>query len=389
MSTGSSGDAAASGPAGPPVTGSGTVPSVLETRYRRLLRLLPRGYRAVREEEMVATFLAAMRDADPENFDLTLKHGRPGDAEIRAIAALAVRARWGETVAPERFAVRRDGLRSALLMALTVQWTIAVAEVCWWGWSLAFPWVYSGTGFDARSALFGLPMGSWAWIEQWSVVAWLPTLPLVMFGGRTGARWAAWCVALPSIVGMWNAARVVIHADHLWPGYLATVLLDAAMVGGLLALGAARSEEATRRPVPYLMAAGAGVLALNVLPAFHFGGLVGPAAWSGPLTFVLTDVPALWCWAALIAALWTVARWLHHGPVAPSTLLALSVFAGGAMLNRFLAIVNTLPRLDVGFGAAWTAAIITQFVLAGAICIDSGVMAVRRLRNLPVRLYPA
>jgi hypothetical protein len=71
-------------------------PSVLELRYRRLLRLLPRGYREVRADEMVGTFLATMHDADPDNFDLTLTHGRPSGAEIRAVAVLAVRARWGE-----------------------------------------------------------------------------------------------------------------------------------------------------------------------------------------------------------------------------------------------------------------------------------------------------
>jgi hypothetical protein len=48
-------------------------PSPLEVRYRRLLRVLPRPYRAAREDEMVDTFLENEFRADPENADITAR----------------------------------------------------------------------------------------------------------------------------------------------------------------------------------------------------------------------------------------------------------------------------------------------------------------------------
>jgi hypothetical protein len=364
--------------------------SALEARYRRLLRLLPRDYRAAREEEMVDTYLAAMYDADPENFDLALKHGRPSGTEMRAVAALALRARWGETVAPERFAARAAGLRTAMLMALTVLWTTAVVTICWWAWSLAFPEVDrdAGTGFDPWSALFGLPVGSWAWIQQWSLVAWLPTLPLVVFGGRIGARWAAACTALPVSVSVANAVRLMPDVGPVWPGYLVPVLIDIAVFGGLVALGVVTVRGPAHRPVRYFVAACSAVGVFTVIDALvNLGGVIEPdgsaTLWNLPATLFFTDLPAQWCWAAVVAALWLAARRVRLGTVRASTLLALSVFAGVATLYRFAASVDTLPRLDVGLGPMWTAAIVTQFVLAGVICVLSGVMAARRLHRLP------
>src|SRR5262245_51027711 len=61
--------------------------SPLEERYRRLLRVLPRWYRAHREDEMVTTFMAGRRD--PDDRDL----GWPGWPETRAVLALALSTR--------------------------------------------------------------------------------------------------------------------------------------------------------------------------------------------------------------------------------------------------------------------------------------------------------
>lgn len=388
-------------------------PSVLESRYRALLRLLPRGYREVREDEMVDAFLAGQRDTDPENFDLALKHGRPNGAEARAVVALALRARWGETVAPERFAVRRAGLRTALLMTVTVIWTITVANLCWWAWSLALPRVAGGV--DVWGALFGLPVGSWQWFEQWSLLAWLPTLPLVLFAGRAGARWAAACAAVPLVVGASSLVRHLGWTGPMWPGYLAPVLIDAAVAGGLLALGlarpgsaapatrtaraalprrAARAEQEAQHPARYLVAAGAAVLALNVPSALLAPGVLHISAAGGPypasvyaLLFFFNDEAALWCWAAVVAALWLMVRQLRRGTVGAASLLALSVFAGVATLHRLLASVGSLSQWGNSIGAWWNAALITQFVLAATICVIGGILAARRLHRLPAPAY--
>jgi hypothetical protein len=262
-----------------------------------------------------------------------------------------------------------------------------VATTCWWAWSLAHPEVYLDTGFDPWFALFGLRVGSWAWMQQWSLVAWLPTLPLVVFGGRMGARWAAACAALPVFVSVATAVRQMADAGPVWPGYLAPALIDAVVLGGLVTLGAVTVREPAHRPVRFLVAACAAVLALNLPSALYYLG--ASSLVIGPSVFLLTDEPAQWCWAAVIAALWLVARRVRLGTVRTSNLLALSVFAGVAALYRFAASVAALPRLDVGLGPTWTAAIIAQFVLAGAICVLSGVMSARHLNRMPGRRYPA
>ncbi|CCH31585.1 hypothetical protein ABZ816_04815 [Actinosynnema sp. NPDC047251] len=62
--------------------------SNLERRYRALLRVLPRWYRAEREEEMVGLFLTDRDDG------LDREHGWPGWGEAVATAGLAVRVRF-------------------------------------------------------------------------------------------------------------------------------------------------------------------------------------------------------------------------------------------------------------------------------------------------------
>lgn len=67
--------------------------TLLEQRYRTVLRMLPAYYRAEREEEMVETYLDDMDEADQ---DLA----RPAWGEVASIAALSVRTRLGSAGAP-------------------------------------------------------------------------------------------------------------------------------------------------------------------------------------------------------------------------------------------------------------------------------------------------
>lgn len=66
-------------------------PSLLERRYRRLLRVLPPGYRERWADDMVDTFLdvRAGTAADEESYAL----GRPGASDAADVLALAVRLR--------------------------------------------------------------------------------------------------------------------------------------------------------------------------------------------------------------------------------------------------------------------------------------------------------
>ncbi|MEU7892888.1 hypothetical protein AB0B45_08475 [Nonomuraea sp. NPDC049152] len=86
--------------------------TLLEQRYRFVLRMLPASYRAEREEEMVDAFLdgaGQVRDED---------NARPSWGEVASVAALAVRARVsGLGEAPRGRAVG-DALRLAALLGL-------------------------------------------------------------------------------------------------------------------------------------------------------------------------------------------------------------------------------------------------------------------------------
>ena len=80
-------------PGGQPGAGTEPQPSMIEQRYRSLLRLLPASYRLAWEEDMVATFLASVHSDDPEEAELVAELGRPGLAEVASVLALAVRLR--------------------------------------------------------------------------------------------------------------------------------------------------------------------------------------------------------------------------------------------------------------------------------------------------------
>ncbi|MEU9170381.1 hypothetical protein AB0D34_21675 [Streptomyces sp. NPDC048420] len=95
--------------------------TLLETRYRAVLRLLPAYYRREHEEEMVETYLW---DVDPE----TQEQSRPTLGEVASIVALAVRSRLGAGGAPRRYAVLGSAVRLFALFAVLLQATAAVVD---------------------------------------------------------------------------------------------------------------------------------------------------------------------------------------------------------------------------------------------------------------------
>ncbi|MBE1582663.1 hypothetical protein ACFPOI_60465 [Nonomuraea angiospora] len=71
--------------------------TLLEQRYRSVLRLLPASYRAEREEEMVDAFMEMYGDAPDEI------NPRPPWSEIASVLALSVRIRLGAAGSAPRF----------------------------------------------------------------------------------------------------------------------------------------------------------------------------------------------------------------------------------------------------------------------------------------------
>ncbi|MFG2196026.1 hypothetical protein [Streptomyces sp. NPDC048639] len=92
-------------------------PTLLEDRFRALLRVLPAYYRQEREEEMVDTFLS-----DHEPLDEEAELGRPRPREVAGVLVLAVRTRLAGPGAPARYvaygrAARLVGLLGVALFA--------------------------------------------------------------------------------------------------------------------------------------------------------------------------------------------------------------------------------------------------------------------------------
>ncbi|MEV6318870.1 hypothetical protein [Streptomyces sp. NPDC051776] len=94
-------------------------PSLLEERFRAVLRVLPAYYRQDREEEMVDTFLS-----DHEPLDEDAELGRPRAREIAGVLVLAIRTRLAGPGAPARYVAygrtaRLVGLLGAALLAVS------------------------------------------------------------------------------------------------------------------------------------------------------------------------------------------------------------------------------------------------------------------------------
>jgi hypothetical protein len=88
------------------------VTSPLERRYRRVLRLLPDGYRQAWEEEMVTTLLASSDRGE------AVRNGRPSLGERMSVVALAVRLRLGATRPVTDVRLRHRVLYCVALMVL-------------------------------------------------------------------------------------------------------------------------------------------------------------------------------------------------------------------------------------------------------------------------------
>jgi hypothetical protein len=90
----------------------------LEDRYRRVLRLLPRYYRAIWEEDMVAALLDSRMTGDEDEDEYILEFGRPAWPEVASVVALAARLYLGGAGAPRRYLAWGQAVRGAVLALL-------------------------------------------------------------------------------------------------------------------------------------------------------------------------------------------------------------------------------------------------------------------------------
>lgn len=225
----------------------------LEHRYRTLLRVLPRWYRAEREEEMVASFLDG-RAGHPDA-DLDAEHGWPGWAETGATLALAARTRMagrsgtGEPGAAVRLAGLFGLLTGIMMAAASVVSAVGVAP-------FMSPW----TLVHAASAAALIALARGAWLEA-KVLAAVPALPgliaLALSFATESAPWApalTAAFALPAVatavflsLGFTADDRTRLGSRWLWAG------AGAAAVGVLLVL--LRIEPLAIAPLALLVVA--------------------------------------------------------------------------------------------------------------------------------------
>jgi uncharacterized integral membrane protein len=260
--------------------------SVLEERYRSVLRLLPVAYREVWEEDMVATFLAGATPDDPVEAADVADLGRPGWAEVASVAALAVRLRLGGVEAPPRSFAWGEAVRTVALAALlfhTVTAVIGLGTLLWVTGVLPGP---AQPGYDVAR-----PTG---WQLVWPVVAlaW-PASYLAMIGGRwrLGQRLAV--VALvPAVVSAVSETALAASLRSLfpllttWSALLVTVLLTGALV-------AFHRDAPPVRRTPWLIALPVGVVVI---------GSVTLSAWATVAPALPLDWSGLCCVAVVIAA---------------------------------------------------------------------------------------
>jgi hypothetical protein len=251
----------------------------LERRYRLLLRALPRWYRREREEEMVATFLAARHHADPEDEALDLEYGWPGWPEARATAALGMRTRLAATAAPPRVVVLGHTVRLAALLGLLAQSALAAAALV----NLAATALLHPHDGSATPATIG---------ETTLLLCPAAALVLLVRGHRAWAKITATAAVVPTLIGLTNT---VTEPAALWP--LTTV--DLPLWVAVVCLYAGFHHEApTPRAAPWLriqaVAIGLGVMWTAV------ARLVG----SDPWTWVtIGNTSAAANWIAVVAGL--------------------------------------------------------------------------------------
>ncbi|PZG20501.1 hypothetical protein [Nonomuraea aridisoli] len=114
--------------------------SLLEQRYRSVLRLLPASYRAEREEEMVDAFMELSGEVPDE------ANPRPRWGEIASVLSLSMRVRLGGAGASPRFVAWGEAVRLVALLGLGHQAVGSVIELLNWGHALAFGTHVAWTG---------------------------------------------------------------------------------------------------------------------------------------------------------------------------------------------------------------------------------------------------
>ena len=213
--------------------------TLLESRYRTVLRLLPAYYRREREEEMVEVYLW---DVDQEMQD----QSRPTLDEVASVAALAVRSRLAATGAPRRYVLLGSAVRHFALFAVLLQAASAVAdrilELTWAGTHGARDWDMFLSGFTGRGPLLGAVEAA-----EWTLpLLWTVGFFALLHNRRRLAQASVLLAALPTL---WPFVAPLVSELDSWDPWFATAGALFAWLPAL-ALCAAHHRDAPAAVLP-------------------------------------------------------------------------------------------------------------------------------------------
>jgi hypothetical protein len=338
--------------------------SVLEDRYRRVLRVLPAAYRAEWEEEMVATFLASMATDDPDEAGYLDDYGRPSWSEVGSVLALALRLRLGGAGAPARSVAWGQAIRLVTLMWLLGHAVLGVADQEFRLWlSGKLSWL------PDPPVEWGVVTDAWHRVQGLAGLIWVLAFAALLLGHRRIAQVVAVIAAVPLLVATGNAVVDLIDGAH--PpvlSLLAILLLDVLAVVGVLAF---HPDTPPPPPRPWFTALVAGALVLPWLFAFP-----------------MLDWPGLWAIAVVLAGVANLAGpALGWGDRSPAWSHALALAAGAMFTLRVVTLLEYLWAWSPTWPPAGLVVLgVVEAVALAAVAVPLSVLASRALRAAPATM---
>jgi len=224
----------------------------LEQRYRRVLRLLPRYYRAQWEEDMVATFLDGWLTGDPDEDSVTMEYDRPTRDEVLSVAGLAARLYLGGVGAPGRYFAWGQAVRNAVLGVMLAH---AV-------WGLGQLVIFA----RSRNLIGWLPPpagGFWVQLEYATGYAWIVVFIALLLADYRTARALAALVVAADVVSLAHLQLNGFLTAPMAPfvNWSHLILFD---LGPVLAMAAFHRDAPPPRRRPWLLALAGWFLLLSV-----------------------------------------------------------------------------------------------------------------------------
>lgn len=333
-----------------------------------MLRLLPRSYRDVWEEDMVATFLSSMHTDDHDDADYLADFGRPGWSEVASVAMLAIRLRIGTAGAPPRYAAWGEAIRLSVLAGMLVNAAASVVGVFMTLWLAGMiPFV--------EPPILPEPPGYpvlWHRINLFTSLAgalWLPAFLALIAG-----RWAAgrWLGSAAAGVAVASAVLITVTGQRISREVGYTILLNVLLVLAMAAVHSGRPKQDRRS---WFAALGFFI----ALFTGHVWLLSEPERPLAPLD-----------WAGLESLVILVAVTVHLSGQARHRFGRFSVWTPTLALIAYpvlgLRLVTLLDFADTG-SAGWHPAVVTlgiaEAVAVAAAAMIMTLLSFRALRRLP------